>query len=180
MPHRVALEECYEEYNDIICIKYLIAHKPPPQSPFPGKLVIVEFSINVISSLQSLSPDYKFISTISPYLNQTLSVLSILHYLYWSIIDIQCYICFRCTSDSKCLAYHKCSYHQSPYNTIDCIPHAVPFILVTYSFHNQKPASPIPLYSFCSTPHPCSLWQSSVCSLYLQVCFCSLLICYSF
>lgn len=39
------------------------------------------------------------------------------------------------------------SYHPSPNNTFtDRIPSAVPFMLMTYSFYNWKPASPTLLH----------------------------------
>ena len=43
------------------------------------------------------------------------------------------------------------------YNIINCIPYAVPFILVTYSFHNWKPVSPNSLHPCYPTPHPLPL-----------------------
>ena len=39
------------------------------------------------------------------------------------------------------------------YSTIDCIPYAVPFIPVTYTFHNWKPVPPTLLYPFVPTPY---------------------------
>lgn len=52
------------------------------------------------------------------------------------------------------------------YYNIDWIPYAVPFILMTYSSHNWKPASPTTLHPFCSpSSHPLPLWQPSVSSL---------------
>ena len=99
--------------------------------------------------------------------------------------DTQCYISFRCTVYNTMVqevsmlyyAHHKCSYHLllHCYSTIDSIPFAAPFTLVTHSFHNWKlSSSPTPLHSFGLFPHPFLLCQSSVCTLYLWICFCCL------
>lgn len=48
------------------------------------------------------------------------------------------------------------------YSTIHYIPFAVPFMSVTYLFHNGKPIPPTPLHPF-SPPSSPSLWQPSVC-----------------
>ena len=47
-------------------------------------------------------------------------------------------------------AHHKCSYRLSPHNTITILlTYAVPFIPVTYSFHNWKHESSTALHPFC-------------------------------
>ena len=71
---------------------------------------------------------------------------------------------------------------MSPYNIIDYILFAVPFILTTYSFLNGKSVSPTPLHPYAHSPcspylpplSPLGPWQSSTCSLYLKVWFCFL------
>ena len=54
---------------------------------------------------------------------------------------------------------------QHYYNT-NCIPYAVPFIPVTYLFHNWKPRSPTPLHRW---PYYPLLWQPSVLCIYGSV-----------
>lgn len=69
---------------------------------------------------------------------------------------------------STCCCVHQSidSYHLSHYIVIAVsltyIPYAVPFILVTYSFHSWKPLSPAPLHPFCLTVPPSSLATSSL------------------
>ena len=59
------------------------------------------------------------------------------------------------------------------------IPYAVPFIPVTYSFHNWKPLSPTPLYLFCPSPHPTPLATSSLFSLFMSL-FLLWLVCFKY
>ena len=54
-------------------------------------------------------------------------------------------------------------HHAMLLQTIDCIPCAAPFILVTYSFHYWKPVSPSSIHQFCPSSHSPPLWQPSVC-----------------
>ena len=59
------------------------------------------------------------------------------------------------------------------YSIIDYSHHAVLFI--SYLFYNWKFVPFNALHLFCPSPHLSPLWQPSVCSLYLWVCFCFVL-----
>ena len=67
---------------------------------------------------------------------------------------------------------------QHYFSTIDYVPYPVPFIPMTYSFHNWKPVSPTPLLPI---PPPSSLLENIrvffFCFLYWLVSFCFLFVC---
>ena len=68
--------------------------------------------------------------------------------------------------------HNKSSYQLSPYRVI--IPYVVHYIPMAYLLYDCKVVlhNPLHLLIFCPFPHPPSLWQPPVCSLYLSVCFC--------
>ena len=97
-------------------------------------------------------------------------------FFYLSIVDTKCYISFRWYTivlPQVCIMRPSVTV-QCCYSIIDYIPHAVPFIPVTYSFHNWKPVSPTPLHLFCPSPHPCPSGNHSfvLCIYRLDSAFC--------
>lgn len=91
-----------------------------------------------------------------------------------SIVDIKCYISFRCTTQKFRNPIH---YTMLTTSITTICPHilllqyhityAMTFILVTYSFHNWKLLFPTHLHPFCPFPQSLLLWKPSGCSLYL-------------
>lgn len=69
--------------------------------------------------------------------------------------------CAMCTASVATLCHLQCYY-----SIVDCIPNAVPFILMTYSFHNRKPRSPTPLHPFLPIPHTSPVATTSLFFIY--------------
>lgn len=73
-----------------------------------------------------------------------------------------------------CYAHHECSYHLSPQNPVTVslilfpIPYSVTFIAWLIYFINGSLYLPHP-FIYVACPPPPSLWQPSVCFLYLYV-----------
>lgn len=154
------------------------------------ELILVKMSIllntiyrfNEIPIKRHLSQKWKKISPKFIWNHKRLWIIKTIFnffFFYLSTVDTQCYISFRgniviSQVYALCYVHQKCSYHLSPYNALqinDYVPYIVPFIPVTYSFHNWKSVSHTPLHPFCLSLHLAPLWQSSICSLYLWVWF---------
>jgi len=99
----------------------------------------------------------------------------------WNIIELQCYVSFRYTSSDSTL-YTLCyAQHKSPYSTVTVpltIPYAVPFILVTHSFHYWKPVSPTLLHLFCHSPTTSPLATTYLFSVFIYRSVCFILSCF--
>ena len=96
-----------------------------------------------------------------------------------SMVDTQRHISFRCTTqryDVTSLCVMLCSPRVWPPTVttqrVDSVLYAVPFAPPTYSSRLVEASPSRPSPSVLSVSHSPLLWQPSVCSLYLWVCFC--------
>ena len=95
------------------------------------------------------------------------------------VIDVQYYVNFRCQIAVYILHYKMITTHLvhiystwNCYSIIDHIPCCINnCILVAYLFCNWRSVPLTLLHLFLPHPHHPSLWEASICSLYLWVCF---------
>ena len=103
-------------------------------------------------------------------------------FLKWSIVDLQCYVSFRCTtlwfSKFICYAMLTTSVTTVHHYTMLLLFHWLYFLCCTFYscdlfIHPILGCLYLPLpFKYFAHSSPLHLWQPPVCSLYLRVCFC--------